>query len=156
MNLNATIIFQMLVFFILGWFTMKFVWPPLTKAIDERRQKIAAGLADAERGKADLAQAQARVSLLESSAKADNQSRLAEAEKQATALVEEARREAEAERARIIAQAKQDAEQEAQRAREALRDAVADLAVKGAEQILKREVNAQAHADLLGQLKAQL
>src|SRR5690606_39838146 len=75
-----------------GWFTMKFVWPPLTKAIDERRQKIAAGLADAERGKADLAQAQARVSLLEASAKAENQSRLADAEKQATALIEAARR----------------------------------------------------------------
>ena len=156
MNLNATIIFQMLVFFILGWFTMKFVWPPLTKAMEERRQKIAAGLADAERGRADLAQAQARVSLLESSAKAENQARLADAEKQAAALIEEARREAEAERARILAQAKQDAEQEAQRARETLRDAVADLAVKGAEQILKREVNAQAHAELLGQLKAQL
>jgi len=146
----------MLVFFILGWFTMKFVWPPLTKAMEERRQKIAAGLADAERGRADLAQAQARVSLLESSAKAENQARLADAEKQAAALIEEARREAEAERARILAQAKQDAEQEAQRARETLRDAVADLAVKGAEQILKREVNAQAHAELLGQLKAQL
>jgi F-type H+-transporting ATPase subunit b len=155
-NLNATIIFQMLVFFILGWFTMKFVWPPLTKAIDERRQKIAAGLADAERGKADLAQAQARASLLEASAKAENQSRLADAEKQATALVEAARREAEAERARILAQAKQDAEQEVQRAREVLRSSVADLAIKGAEQILKREVNAQAHAELLGQLKTQL
>lgn len=156
MNLNATIIFQMLVFFILGWFTMKFVWPPLTKAIDERRQKIAAGLADAERGKADLAQAQARASLLEASAKAENQARLADAEKQATALIEAARREAEAERARILAQAKQDAEQEIQRAREVLRNSVADLAVKGAEQILKREVNAQAHAELLGQLKTQL
>ncbi|MGE4339425.1 MAG: F0F1 ATP synthase subunit B [Pigmentiphaga sp.] len=156
MNLNATIFFQMLVFFVLGWFTMKFVWPPLTRAIDERRQKIAAGLADAERGKADLAQAQARISLLESSAKAENQSRLAESEKQATAMIEQARRDAEVERARILAQAKQEAEQEMQRAREALRDSVADLAVKGAEQILKREVNAQAHAELLGQLKAQL
>lgn len=156
MNLNATIIFQMLVFFILGWFTMKFVWPPLTKAMEERRQKIAAGLADAERGRADLAQAQARVSLLESSAKAENQARVADAEKQAAALIDQARREAEAERARIVAQAQQEAEQEVQRAREGLRDAVADLAVKGAEQILRREVNAQAHADLLGQLKAQL
>nr|WP_253207064.1 F0F1 ATP synthase subunit B [Verticiella sp. GG226] len=146
----------MLVFFILGWFTMKFVWPPLTKAMEERRQKIAAGLADAERGRADLAQAQARVSLLESSAKAENQARVADAEKQAAALIEQARREAEAERARIVAQAQQEAEQEVQRARAALRDAVADLAVKGAEQILRREVNAQAHADLLGQLKAQL
>ena len=132
------------------------MWPPLSQAIEERRQKIAAGLADAERGKADLAQAQARISLLESSAKAENQSRLAESEKQAAAMIEQARRDAEAERARILAQAKQEAEQEMQRAREQLRDSVATLAVKGAEQILKREINAQAHADLLGQLKSQL
>ncbi len=156
MNLNATIFFQTLVFFVLAWFTMKFVWPPLSKSIEERRQKIAAGLADAERGKADLAQAQARISLLESSAKAENQARLAEAEKQASAVIEQARRDAEAERARILAQAKQEAEQEMQRARDSLRDSVAGLAVKGAEQILKREVNAQAHADLLGELKAKL
>jgi ATP synthase, F0 subunit b len=155
-NLNATIFFQMLVFFVLGWFTMKFVWPPLTKAIDERRQKIADGLAAAEKGKADLAQAQARISLMEASAKTETHARMAEAEKQAAALIEQARREAEAERARILAQAKQDAEQEVQRARDALREDVALLAVKGAEQILKREVDARVHAELLAQLKAQL
>jgi len=155
-NLNATFIFQMLVFFVLGWFTMKFVWPPLTKAMDERRQKIAAGLADAERGRADLAQAQARINQLEAAARAENQARLAEAERQANAIIEQARREAEAERARILAQAEKDVEQEMQRARDALRDTVAALAVSGAEQILKREVDAKAHADLLNQLKAQL
>jgi F-type H+-transporting ATPase subunit b len=146
----------MIVFFVLGWFTMKFIWPPLTKAIDDRRQKIADGLAAAEKGKADLAQAQARVSLMEAAAKTDNHARLAEAEKQAAALIDEARREAEAEKARIVAQARQDAAQEAQRAREALRADVAVLAVKGAEQILRREVDAKAHAELLDQLKAQL
>ena len=156
MNLNATIFFQMLVFFVLGWFTMKFVWPPLTKAMDERRQKIADGLAAAEKGKADLAQAQARISLIEASAKTETHARMADAEKQAAALIDQARREAEAERARILAQAKQDAAQEAQRARDALRADVAVLAVKGAEQILKREVDARAHAELLDQLKAQL
>jgi len=155
-NLNATIFFQMLVFFVLGWFTMKFVWPPLTKAMDERRQKIADGLAAAEKGKADLAQAQARISLIEASAKTETHARMADAEKQAAALIDQARREAEAERARILAQAKQDAAQEAQRARDALRADVAVLAVKGAEQILKREVDARAHAELLDQLKAQL
>jgi F-type H+-transporting ATPase subunit b len=155
-NLNATIFFQMIVFFVLGWFTMKFVWPPLTKAIDERRQKIADGLAAAEKGKADLAQAQARVSLMEASAKSENHARLAEAEKQAAAVVEQARREAEAERARIVAQAAQDAAAEVQRARDALRDDVAALAVRGAAQILKREVDAKAHAQLLEQLKAEL
>lgn len=156
MNLNATIFFQTLVFLVLGWFTMKFVWPPLSRALDDRRQKIAAGLADAERGKADLAQAQTRVSQLETSARAEHQARMAESEKQAAAMIEQARRDAEAERARILAQAEQEAEQEMQRARESLRDSVAALAVQGAEQILKREINAQAHADLLGQLKAQL
>jgi len=155
-NLNATLFFQMIVFFVLGWFTMKFVWPPLTKAIDDRRQKIADGLAAADKGKADLAQAQARISLIEASAKSENHARMLEAEKQAATLIDEARREAESEKARIIAQARQDAEQEVQRARDALRDDVAVLAVKGAEQILKREVNAQAHAELLNQLKAQL
>jgi F-type H+-transporting ATPase subunit b len=135
---------------------MKFVWPPLTKAIDERRQKIADGLASAEKGKADLAQAQARISLIEASAKSDLHARMTDAEKHAALIVEQARAEGESERARIVAQAKQDAAQEVQRARDALRNDVADLAVKGAEQILKREVNAQAHAELLTQLKAQL
>ena len=156
MNLNATIFFQMLVFFVLGWFTMKFVLPPLTKAIDERRQKIADGLAAAEKGRADLAQAQARVSLIEASAESETHARIVEAEKQAAALVDDARREAEAERARIVATARQEAEQEAQRAIASLREDVAALAVKGAEQILKREVDAKAHADLLAQLKTQL
>lgn len=156
MNLNATLVFQMLVFFILAWFTMKFVWPPLMKAIEERRLKIAEGLASAEKGKTELLQAEARISQIEAAAKAENQARLAQAEKQAAALIEQARKEAEAERARILEQARQEAQQEAQRARESLRDAVAELAVKGAEEILKREVNAQVHAELLGQLKAQL
>ena len=135
---------------------MKFIWPPLTKAIDDRRQKIADGLAAAEKGKADLAQAQARVSLIEAAAKTDNHARLAEAEKQAALIIDEARREAESEKARIVAQARQDAEQEVQRARETLRSEVAVLAVKGAEQILHREVDEKAHAELLNQLKAQL
>jgi len=155
-NLNATLFFQMIVFFVLAWFTMKFVWPPLTKAMDDRRQKIADGLAAAEKGKADLAQAQARVSLMEAAAKTENHARVAEAEKQAAALIDQARREAEAEKARIVAQARQDALQEAQRVRETLRGEVAVLAVKGAEQILRREVDAKAHAELLDQLKAQL
>lgn len=156
MNLNATLFFQMIVFFVLGWFTMKFVWPPLTKAMDDRRQKIADGLAAADKSKADLAQAQARISLIEASAKTENHGRMVEAEKQAAALIDEARREAEVEKARIVAQARQDADQEVQRIRESLRNDVALLAVKGAEQILEREVDVQAHAKLLDQLKAQL
>jgi len=146
----------MIVFFILGWFTMKFVWPPLTKAMDDRRQKIADGLAAAEKGRADLAQAQARVSLIEASAKTQTQARLAEVDKQATLLLEEARRAAEAEKARIIALAQQEAAQEVERARVVLRGDLAALVVKGAEQILQREVDAKAHAGLIDQLKAQL
>ncbi|CCG19514.1 ATP synthase subunit b [Taylorella asinigenitalis 14/45] len=146
----------MIVFFVLAWFTMKFVWPPLIKAIDERRKKIAEGLAAADKGKSDLAQAQARITQIEQSAKADNQSRLAEAEKQSAQIISDAREEAEAERARILAQAKQDAELEVQRLKDSLRDDVAYLAVKGAEQILRREVDAEAHSDLLNQLKAEL
>src|SRR3546814_6617543 len=94
----------MIVFFVLGWFTMKFVWPPMTKAMDERRQKIADGLAAADKGKADLAQAQARISLIEASAKSETHARMLEAEKQGTTLIDQARREGEAEKARIIAQ----------------------------------------------------
>jgi F-type H+-transporting ATPase subunit b len=146
----------MIVFFVLAWFTMKFVWPPMMKAMDDRRQKIADGLAAADKGKADLAQAQARISLIEASSKTENHARILEAEKQAAGIIDEARREAEAEKARIVAQAKVDAEQEVKRARDALRGDVANLAIKGAEQILKREVDAKAHAELLDQLKAQL
>ena len=156
MNLNATLFFQMIVFFVLAWFTMKFVWPPMMKAMDDRRQKIADGLAAADKGKADLAQAQARISLIEASSKTENHARILEAEKQAAELIEQARREAEAERARIVARAAQDAAQEMQRVRDTLRDDVAALAIQGASQILKREVDARAHAELLDQLKAQL
>ena len=156
MNLNATLFFQMIVFFVLAWFTMKFIWPPLTRAMDDRRQKIADGLAAADKGKADLAQAQARINLIEANAKTDNHARMVEVEKQAASIIDQARRDAESEKARILAQAQQDAAQEVQRAREALRADVAVLAVRGAEQILKREVNANAHAELLNQLKAQL
>jgi len=155
-NLNATLFFQMIVFFVLAWVTMKFIWPPLTRAIDDRRQKIADGLAAAEKGKADLAQAQARINLIEANAKHDNHARMVEAEKQAAAIIDQARRDAEAEKARILAQAQQDAAQELQRAREALRADVAVLAIKGAQQILQREVDAKAHAELLDQLQAQL
>ena len=156
MNLNATFIAQLVVFFVLAWVTMTYVWPPIMKALDERAKKIADGLAAAEKGKLELAEANKRVEAELVKSRADNQNRMAEAEKQGALLIEEAKKTAEAEKARILAQAKAEAAQEAQRAKESLRNAVAELAVKGAEQILKREVNAQAHADLLGQLKAQL
>lgn len=156
MNLNATLFAQFVVFFILAWFTMKFVWPPLMKALDERAEKIANGLAAAEKGKAEMAAAEKRVQAELAGAKDEGLKRIADAEKRAAAIVEEAKKTAAEEAARIIAAAKADADQQVTQARETLRGQVATLAVAGAEQILKREVNAAAHADLLNQLKAEL
>jgi F-type H+-transporting ATPase subunit b len=156
MNINATLFVQLVVFFIGAWVTMKYIWPPMIKALDERSKKIADGLAAAERGNKSLDDAKKQIAKLEADARAAGHARAADAEKQAAAIVDAARKEAESERARILAQAKTDAEQEMQRAKNALRDQVAVLAIAGAEQILKREVNAQVHADLLNQLKARL
>jgi F-type H+-transporting ATPase subunit b len=156
MNLNATLIVQSIVFIILGWVTMKFIWPPLIKALDERRQKIADGLAAADRGTRSLDEAQKKIAQLEAEARAKAQALLADTEKRAQAIVDEAKVAAKSEGERLVAAAKQDAEQQVVRAKNALRDQVAALAVSGAEQILKREVNAQVHADLLNQLKAKL
>ncbi|MDF3035144.1 MAG: synthase subunit [Paucimonas sp.] len=156
MNLNATLIAQFVVFFILAGFTMKFVWPPLIKALDERAKKIAEGLAAADRGKAEMAAAEKRVQAELASARDEGQKRIGDAEKRAQGIIEDAKKTASEEAARIIAAAKSEAEQQVGRARDALRAEVATLAVKGAEQILKREVNMAAHADLLNQLKAEL
>lgn len=156
MNLNATFFAQMVVFFILWWVVAKFIWPPLVKALDERAKKIADGLAAAEKGKAELELANKRVDVALAEARAEGAQRVADAEKRAQMVAEEIKHNAQAEAARIVAQAKADAEQQVTKAREQLRDQVAVLAVKGAEQILKREVNAQVHADLLNQLKAEL
>jgi F-type H+-transporting ATPase subunit b len=155
-NLNATLIAQFVVFFILAMFTMKFVWPPLMKALDDRAKKITEGLAAADRGKAEMAAAEKRVQAELASARDEGQKRIGDAEKRAQGIIEDAKKTAAEEAARIIAAAKADAEQQVTKAREALRGDVATLAVKGAEQILKREVNASAHADLLTQLKAEL
>jgi len=156
MNLNATFFAQMVVFFILWWVVAKFIWPPLVKALDERAKKIADGLAAAEKGKAELELANKRVDQAMAEARTEGAQRVADAEKRAQVTADEIKQNAQAEAARIIAQAKAEAEQQVTRARESLRDQVAVLAVKGAEQILKREVNAQVHADLLNQLKAEL
>jgi len=155
-NLNATLFAQFVVFFILAWFTMKFVWPPLMKALDERAEKIASGLAAADRGKAEMAAAEKRAQAELATARDEGQKRIGDAEKRAQAIIEDAKKAASEEAARIIAAAKADAEQQVTRARDELRAQVATLAVKGAEQILKREVNAAAHADLLNQLKTEL
>ena len=156
MSITGTLIVQMIVFAILVWFTMKFVWPPITAALDERANKIADGLSAADKAKADLAVANKRVEEQLSAARDDAAKRLADAERLAQSMVEEAKGRASEEAAKIIAAAKAEAEQEIVKAREALRDQVAVLAVKGAEQILRKEVNATVHAELLGRLKAEL
>lgn len=156
MSLNATLFAQLVVFFILAWFTMKFVWPPITKALDERASKIADGLAAADRAKTELASANKRVEEQLASVRDENARRLADAEKRALAIVEDAKKRATEEGSKIVAAAKSEAEQQLVQARESLREQVAALAVKGAEQILKREVNAGVHAELLGRLKTEL
>lgn len=156
MSINATLIVQMIVFAILVWFTMRFIWPPLTAALDERAKKIAEGLSAADKAKADLAAANTRVEQQLAAARDDAAKRLADAERLAQQIVEEAKSRAAEEGAKIVAAARAEAEQEAVKAREVLREQVAGLAVKGAEAILKREVNAAVHAELLGRLKAEL
>ncbi|HRD83699.1 MAG TPA: F0F1 ATP synthase subunit B [Rubrivivax sp.] len=156
MSINATLIVQMIVFAILVWFTMRFVWPPITTALDERAKKIADGLSAADKAKSDLAAANQRVEQQLSAARDDAAKRLADAERLGQQLVEEAKARAAEEAAKIVAAARAEAEQEAVKAREALREQVAGLAVKGAEQILRREVNAGVHAELLNRLQAEL
>ena len=156
MSINATLIAQLIVFLILVWFTMKFVWPPIVKALDERATKIADGLSAADKAKAELTNANKRVEEQLSSARKDATQRLADAERLALTMVEDAKGRASEEAAKIIATARAEAEQESLKAREALREQVAALAVKGAEQILRREVNAGVHAELLGRLKTEL
>ena len=156
MNITSTLIIQMIVFLILIGFTMKFVWPPITAALDERAKKIAEGLSAADKAKAELLTTNKRVEQQLSAARDDAAKRLADAERLAQQMVEEAKGRASEEGAKIIAAAKAEAQQESMKAREVLRDQVAGLAVKGAEQILRREVNAGVHAELLGRLKAEL
>ena len=156
MNLNATLLAQIVVFVILWWFTMKFVWPPITKALDDRAKLVASGLAAADKAKLELAGANKRVEEQLAQSRNETAKLLSDAEKLAQAIVDEAKRRAEEEGAKIVAAAKAEADQQAIQAREVLRDQVAVLAVKGAEQILKREVNAGVHADLLTRLKTEL
>jgi F-type H+-transporting ATPase subunit b len=156
MNLNATLFIQAVILFIAGWVTMKFIWPWLAGLIDERRQKIADGLAAAEQGTRSLGEAQRKVAQLDTDARMRAQTLIAETEKRAQLIIEQAKAQAKIEGDRLIQAARAEAEQQVVRAKTVLRDQVAALAVAGAEQILKREVNAKVHAELLDQLKARL
>ena len=156
MYLNATLFAQITVFIILGLFTMKFVWPPIVKALDERTAKIAEGLAAAERGKQslDLAAKRSAESLREGKSKVAEI--VAQAENRGSQIIEEARAQARIEAEKVVAAAKAEIEQDALRAKEELRERVAELALAGAEKILRREVDARVHADMLQAIKQDL
>ncbi len=156
MNFNATLIGQSITFIFFVWFCMKFVWPPIMNALEARKKKIADGLAAADRGKHELELAAKKAGDNMRDAKAQAAEVIAQAEKRAAQMVEEAKTAAKEEGERQLAAAVANIAQETNRARESLREQVAALAVAGAEKILRREVNAQTHADLLGQLKAEL
>ncbi len=156
MNINVTLFGQMLSFAVFVWFTMKYVWPPLVTAMDERKAKIAEGLAAAERGQheQELAEKRAKETLIE--AKQQAAEIKAGAEKQAVMIIEEARDKAKEEGGRQLAAAQAEIEQETNKAREALRAKVAELAVMGAEKILRKEINADAHKDIVESVAKQI
>ena len=156
MNINFTLFAQAIVFAAFIWFTVRFIWPPLLRAIETRQKQIADGLAAAEQGKKSLevSSKQAEQAIQEARGRAADI--VAQAEKRGAQVVDEAKTAAKAEGDREKAAAKADIQQEASRAREQLREQVAALAVAGAEKILRREVDAKAHADLLDGIKKQL
>ena len=156
MNINATLIAQAISFAILIWFTVKFIWPMITVAIDERNKRIADGLAAAEQGRRSLVDAEKHGELAIKTARQRGEEIIQQADKRATQMIEEARVAAKSEGDRLVAGAKAEIEQEIAQARSMLRDQVAMLAVAGAEKILRREVDAKAHADLLDAIKQQL
>lgn len=156
MSINATLIAQMITFGILIWFTMKFIWPPLTRAMDERAQRIAEGLSAAERARKELADADARVAEEIKKARVEAMSIIDKATQQANQIIEKAKQDAITEAGRQKATAAADIENMTHRAREELRGQVASLAVSGAEKILKREIDANAHKALLDQLVAEM
>ena len=156
MNINATLIGQSIAFFIFVWFCMKFVWPPLMRALDERKRTIADGLAAAERGKRELELSEKRALDVLKKAKSDAQEVIGLAEKRAAEVADEAKQQARAEAERIVQAARADIEQEVNRAREQLRARLAELAAAGAGRILEKEIDAKAHARLLESVAKQL
>ncbi|MGH8444189.1 MAG: F0F1 ATP synthase subunit B [Solimonas sp.] len=151
-----SIVGQMIVFFLFVWFTMKFVWPPIVKAMEERRSKIADGLAAAEKGSRALQDASLKSEEALKEARVQAQDILANANKQAVQLVEQAKGTAQAEAERIVARAHEEVSREVAQAREQLRKQVGELAVAGAAKILKREIDIKAHADVLNDLAAKI
>lgn len=156
MNLNLSLIAQALAFALFIWFTAKFIWPPLMRAIEQRQKTIADGLAAGERGRQELEAAGKRAHEELAKARARVGEIIASADKRDTQMLEEAKAVARAEADRIIVAAKADIDQQIARAKEMLREQLAALAVAGAEKILRREVNAKTHAEMLDQLKREI
>lgn len=156
MNINLTLIGQTITFIIFVWFCMKFIWPPIMKALDERRKTIADGLAAAAEGQRERERGHQDAEQLIEQAKSQAQEIIAKAEKRGAEVVAEAKHEARAEGERIITAARGEVEMETNRAREQLRVQVATLAIAGAEQILSREVDAKAHEQMLSDIAGNL
>jgi F-type H+-transporting ATPase subunit b len=156
MNINLTLLAQAVSFAILIWFTVKFVWPPLLNAIETRQKQIADGLAAGERGRHELELASKRASQDLHDAKEKASAIIAQAEKRAAEIIEEAKGNAKVEGDRILTGAKAEIDQEVNRAKEGLRQQVSQLAVAGAEKILRREIDAKAHSDMLTAIANEL
>ncbi len=156
MNVNLTFLCQAIAFAILIWFSWRFVWPPLMNAIEERQKKIADGLAAAERAKRELAEADSRVADEIRKARTEANAITERAQKQANEIVDKARNDASIEAARIKVQAEAEIANLSFKAREILRQQVAQLAIKGAERILAREIDASRHRDLLDELAKEI
>ena len=156
MNINYTLVTQIVAFFAFVWFCAKFIWPPLMGAIETRQKQVADGLAAAEKGRVELQNAAKRAEEEVSAARTRAQEIILQAEKRAAQMIEEAKGAAKAEGDRERTAAKAEIQQEATRVRESLREQVAQLAMAGAEKILRREVNTQAHGELLAQLRREL
>ncbi|MDT8386741.1 MAG: F0F1 ATP synthase subunit B [Thiogranum sp.] len=156
MNFNATIIGQSIAFLVFVWFTMKFVWPPIMNALTERREKIAEGLAAADRGKHEQALGQKKATETIQEAKQQAAEIISRAEKRAVEIVEESKHAAREEGERLIVAAQAQIEQEVNRAREDLRGRVVEIATAGAGRILKRELDATANDDLIQDLVARI
>ncbi len=156
MNINATLIAQAIMFALFVWFCMRFVWPPIVGALEARKKQIADGLAAADRGKHELELAAKRATESLHDAKVRASEIIAQAEKRSAQIIDEAKNTAKAEGERMLTAARAEMEQDVFRAREQLRGHVAELVVAGAEKVLRREVDAKAHADLLEVIKSGL
>ena len=156
MNINLTLIGQTIAFAVFVWFCMKYVWPPIMAALEERKKKIADGLAAAEQGAQAQEKAEAEAADLIKDAKQQASDIISQAQKRGSEMVEEAKGTAKTEAERVKTAAQAELEQEISRARENLRGQVAILAVAGAEKILQREIDAKAHQQVVDELAAQI